>query len=242
MRLAASIVAVLLLALPGAGGAHELLIRENAGGYTLLTGHADGELHGGAGAVPVPMERILRIAALSESGAVDSSLELPEGGNWPLRPAEPPAALYAMLVPRYWTKTVEGTKNLSKDEVARPLESWLSVESIKQVLSWSDALTRPLLGGDGELEIVPLDDPLALRPGDKLHLVVTVAGAPAEGAIVTVDGRPRGATDGEGRINVKLRRAGLQSIGASYRAKGDGVRADTIVRTSILCFVIGEER
>ena len=113
------------------------------------------------------------------------------------------------------------------------VKSWLSHESVKRIDTWSPALAKPLTQ---ELEIVPLDDPLRLSASDKLHLRVTLAGRPVSGATVTYDGEPRGATDTDGNINVRLRHDGYQMIATSVTRPLASPKADEEVRAASLVF------
>lgn len=227
----------LLLALaPAKAPAHGLWIEAGAEGITILEGHRDGDDHSGAAAKNVPGAEVVRVVCAGDDGAtafVDGPV------TWPVFGDRRCAAFCGLVSSGYWTKTVSGTVNLPKDVAEHPLTSWLSFESAKAIFRWSDAFNRPLTD---DLEIVPLHDPTVLAPGDKLRLVVTLGGAGVPDAVVLVDGKPRGTTDHEGLVNVKLRQAGFQSIVASHRSPADGMKADEIVRTAVLDFRLGDAR
>jgi nickel transport protein len=133
----------------------------------------------------------------------------------------------------YWTKTAWGTTNVPKTGVAGVLESWLSEETIKRIERWTAAAARPLAE---RLELTPLADPLALAPGDKLRLLVTLGGRPVAGVPVAYDGDVRGTTAADGTIALRIRRPGLQMIRASAEAPLADGRADTVVRAATLNF------
>lgn len=119
-----------------------------------------------------------------------------------------------------------------------PIKSWLSYESVKRIDGWDAKLARPLTQG---LEITPLDDPLRLHEGEKVRLVVTFEGRPIEGAAVAYDGKPRGATGADGRINIRIRHAGFQIIQASLTLPSAAPEADEVVHTANLNFELPRE-
>ncbi|MEI2419422.1 DUF4198 domain-containing protein, partial [Arthrospira platensis SPKY2] len=118
-------------------------------------------------------------------------------------------------------------------ELAGVLRSWESIEGVKWLGRWSEALAAPV---SGALELSPLSDPFAVRPGAKLTLLVTLDGAPLPGATVTYDGEPRGVTDSRGQVNIRLRHTGLQVIGAGFEAPRHDGRADITIHATALQF------
>ena len=55
---------------------------------------------------------------------------------------------------------------------------------------------------------------------------------------VAYDGEPRGATDGEGRINLRVRHGGLQQVSASIETPLNDGKADTLIRGATLNFML----
>lgn len=145
------------------------------------------------------------------------------------------ATVYALFSSGYWTKSVEGLKNQPKDKVSGAIESWLSYESVKGIYSWTKALSKPLTE---DLEIVPSEDPLNLKVGEKLRFFVFYRGKPLKDVVVAYDEHPIGTTDDDGGVNVRIKHHGLQNISASIREKADGVKADYTVRTANLIFEV----
>ena len=154
-------------------------------------------------------------------------LELPSGCS----------GLVVVVDSGYWTETASGTFNAvltSRDDV---IDSWKSIETIKLINAWSESLSRPV---SGELEIVPTENPFALEPGDKLRLIVTLNGVPAEGVLVAYHGDLRGGTDSQGRINIRIRHSGLQVISAGFDESIEADAVDRLARTSVLQFSLPE--
>lgn len=158
--------------------------------------------------------------------AVAAGCPLPETKDYPLAfPAEC-GTVYVSFAGAYWSKTLSGTKPLAKDEAEHPLKSWISHESVK--LS-GKAETKPLSSG---LELV--NETGVVPEGEKMHLRLFKEGKPAAGAAVAINGKVRGTTGEDGRINLRVREEGVQRIEATLRLPGDGVKADEAVWTTTL--------
>ncbi|MBM3319620.1 MAG: DUF4198 domain-containing protein [Candidatus Eisenbacteria bacterium] len=226
---------VFLLGAPAPAEGHLLWLQMEGSGLTIYHGHPPGLGLDSSSPKEVPIENVLRASCFEESG---NGAALDSVGAYPIDFGGPCAAASALVSSGYWTKTPYGTKNVPKNEAESPISSWLSYESVKHLATWSDAFAAPLTG---DLEIVPLHDPFSLDEGDKLRLLVTIEGKPAAGAIVVYDGKPRGETDSEGHVNVKIRRSGLQMILASHRTPLQSEKADEIVRTAVLSFALEEK-
>jgi nickel transport protein len=128
-----------------------------------------------------------------------------------------------------------GTQNLPKGEAGAVIDSWLSVESVKRPDEWGPALARPLTP---ELEIVPQGDPLPLKTGDKLRLMVTLNGRPAASVTVAYFGHPRGVSGPDGQVNVRLQQPGFQLIQASLESPLADGKADKLIQSTALQFEI----
>jgi nickel transport protein len=213
--------------------AHDMWIERDSQGFTLLYGHAHSG-HGGTTLMEYKPEIVIRVDCFDVEGRkIDAEITREN----PMRISAGCAAVYVLTSSGYWSKTTSGTKNLSKKEAQSPLRSWQSFESVKRIDEWSDALSRPLTG---DFEITALENPLALKPGDKIHLLVTLEGAPAQGATATYDGEPRGVTGKDGLINLKIRHGGFQMIQAGITLPLESEEADEAVHTTSLNFEIGE--
>jgi nickel transport protein len=235
IRLLLSLILLLVVPLgrPDTGFAHALWIERTEDGLVLLLGHRHSD-HGGTELLEYPLEYVVEAVCFDPGGAPD----LFEPTAAPVRFPDECAACTALLSSGYWTKTPRGTKNVPKDETDTPLRSWLSFESVKRIDRWSEAFAGPL----GEsLEIVPLADPTRARQGDKITVLVTFRGEPLSGVPVSYAGSTRGETDAEGRVNIRLRHAGLQVLRASHRIPLESAQADEEVHTATFVFELEQE-
>ena len=68
-------------------------------------------------------------------------------------------------------------------------------------------------------------------------------GKPREGVTVAYDGKSRGVTGKDGRMNIRVRHGGLQVITGSIKEPPlDKTKADKLIRATALFFALPEER
>jgi hypothetical protein len=221
------------LAAASNAAAHDLWVEPSAGGYTLRYGHHPQVSHDGARELVYSPGIVRSVSCLDAAG---SPRPARVGTTAPVEIGGECAVLYVLTSSGYWTKTPAGTKNVKKTEAGSPLGSWQSFESVKHVARWGPGAANPL---GTALEIVPGQDPLVLRDGDKLSLRVLANGQPAADAVVTYDGKPRGQTGPDGTLNIRVRHGGLQLIQASVRGPHAGPEADEVAHTTALTFALG---
>ena len=135
----------------------------------------------------------------------------------------------------WWTRTANGTQPGRPDGVAGVLQAWSSRETVKHLEPGYAGFAQPVGSG---LEVTPIADPFAVKPGGKLTVRVTLDGAPVAGAAVTYDGKVRGESGPDGTVRLKLREPGLQVIRATLRrAAADPSWAED-VQTGTVTFVL----
>ncbi len=222
---------ILMVLLPSVVLAHELWFEKSGDKMVLYYGHMEPK-SGEERFIKYKPKSVLRVSCFDANGR---GLAVKVEKTYPLSMPTLCSVYYALFSTGYWTKTVEGLKNLSKDEVSGSIESWLSYESVKRVDGWTDALSRPLTE---DIEIVPLEDPFGVKVYEKISLRVYYRGKPVKDAVVAYDEHPIGTTDEEGRISVRVRHKGIQRISTSVKEKADGVRADYIIRSTSLIFEV----
>ncbi len=222
-------VLLLALAIAPMAAAHDLWIEREGDAHRLMYGH---ERSGHAGERELEYRpEIVRQARCFDVAGNERPARASD--SYPVVLRGDCAASWFWLDSGYWSKTPYGTKNLPRHQAGTTLDSWRSAEGIKRLDRWSTALARPLTT---ELELTPLRDPLALRPGDKLRLRVWLRGRPAAGVTVAYFGSPRGVTDADGYVNVTLRQPGFQLIQASVERPIDDLGAEREILASSLQF------
>ncbi len=218
---------ILLLALPAR--AHDLWIERDGTMHTLVYGH-ERSAHEGAKTLEYPPDSVKQATCFDVAGkAITADLRR----AYPATLKADCAASIFLVSSGYWSKTPYGTKNLAKDQAGAVIESWLSVEGVKRIDRWGEGLKHALTR---DLELVPLDNPLTLNSGDKLHLRAWFQGRPAAGVTVAYFGKPRGVTDAEGNIAIRLRQPGFQLIQAGLALPLDDGKADKALHTGSLQF------
>jgi len=210
--------------------AHDLWLEREAAAITLYQGHKYSS-HGGAETIPYEANFVKDAICLEGNGRT-KPLMLVKAAPWRTTTTDC-AAIRIAASSGYWTKTPWDTKNVPKTGVAGAIGSWLSEESVKRIDRWNPGADRPLSDG---LEITPTVDPFALKPGDKLVVLVTENRQPKAGVPVAYSGDTRGATGEDGRIAIRLRQGGTQLITASVETPLADGKADVAIRSAILQF------
>jgi len=220
---------LLLVLVPGLALAHDLWLDRDGDLLTLEYGHR-GAGHEGPTRVPYTPQHVRRVLCADGEGR-EAVAEV--GREYPVTVRGSCAVTYVLTSSGYWSKTPYGTRNQPRDELQQVIDSWLSYEGVKRVDDWGQALGQALTE---DLELVPLENPLALAPGDKLHLRVTFKGQPRAGVVVAYDGKPRGESGADGLVNVRLRERGPQLIQASFSEPLGSPKADRAVHATALVF------
>ena len=230
MSLRAFLPACLLL-LHGSSQAHDLWIERSASLHTLVYGH-ERSGHEGAKALEYKPGNVKEAACYNAAG---QEIKAEQGRGFPATLKGDCAASWFLASSGYWSKTPYGTKNLPKNEAGAVIDSWLSVEGVKRIDQWGSGLERALTRN---LELVPQDNPLKLQAGDKVRLRAWFQGKPASGVTVAYFGKPRGVSDGEGKVNIRLQNPGFQLIQGSLELPLNDGKADKAVHASSLQFEI----
>lgn len=222
---------LLLTLYSGLASGHDLWIERYVSQHRLAYGHEKSS-HTGDQRLEYKPENVQQALCFNDS-AQTQRVELRT--QYPATLQGDCAVSWFLLSSGYWSKTPYGLKNRPKNEVDAAIDSWLSLEAIKRMDRWSKALARPVTQ---ELELVPLDNPMSLKNGDKLRLRVWFQGKPAANVTVAYFGKPRGVTGEDGTLNIRLNQAGYQHIEASLELPLADGKADKTIRTSSLQFEI----
>lgn len=209
--------------------AHDLWIERDGDLQTLYYGHAR-SAHAGERIMTYPAEHIREALCVDATGqAVKGKVER----IYPATLRGACAASWFQLSSGYWSKTPYGTKNVPKSEAGAVIESWLSVESIKRMDRWGSGMARPI---SQSLELVAVENPLSLKVGEKARLRAYYQGKPAANVTVAYFGKPRGLTDTEGYVNIRLGNPGLQLVEAGLELPLNDGKADKTILSSSLQF------
>ncbi len=136
-----------------------------------------------------------------------------------------PAAMVAVTCNwGYRVNTPEGKKFLSKKQALAQgltvVSAFESIQYTKSVFDHRIEWTRPL---GLKLEIVALENPKDLTPGEALAVKVLFNGAPLAGCQVSVGKERRSAkTDENGNLRVRLENPGLQVLMAVHKVPVEG--------------------
>src|SRR5262245_184460 len=191
-------VAATLASLSAAVLAHDYWIERSEDAYTLYQGHVYSS-HKGEARVPYDPAIVKRVVCLRPEGEIAAS---EPNRMYPVRVSARCAAMLIEASSGYWTQTLNETIQKPKTEVRGALRGWLSEEAVKRIDAWTPRVAQPISDG---LEIVPLENPLALKPGDKLRVAATWRGQPRRGVVLAYDGDARGVTGADGQANIRIR-------------------------------------
>ena len=211
--------------------AHDLWVERDTLLHTLSYGH-ERSGHEGVKRLEYKPETVKEATCYNSAGQEQKA---EQGKAYPVTLKGDCAATWFLVSSGYWSKTPYGTKNLPKNEAAAVMDSWLSVEAVKRIDRWGEALVRPL---GGELELAPIDNPLALKAGDKLRLRAYFRGKPAANVTVAYFGKPRGVTGADGAVNIRLNEPGFQLVQGSLELPLNDGKADKAIRSTSLQFEI----
>ena len=213
--------------------AHDLWFEKESNGYVLYQGHRHSG-HSGADVVPYEPPTAKAFTCIDGNG---SAKQFGAAKAYPARVIGDCNTLHATFSTGYWTKTVWETKNAPKTGITGVIKSWHSEESLKLIERWRGASANPIGAG---LEITPTINPLTLKAGDKLVVLITDNGKPMAGVPVAYAGDTRGASGADGKVAIRLRQGGMQLLEASLENPMTDGKADTSIRTASLQFDIAQ--
>ena len=228
-----AIVLALALTLLSASAlyAHDAWIAKDKGVLTVTYGH-------GTKTEPYNPAKVKSVKAFNTAGKVIPITVKTQDGKAILAPAKAPALVMMFFDSGPWVQTPEGYKNVSKREAKNVIKSLKSQKYCKGIWHWSNRLSKPM---GGKMELVPLKNPLALKPGDKLPFLVLYAGKPLAGAAVAAEGVKKGAlkTDSQGRAEIVIKKKGLNLVGATRKTNTPkDPDADVLYESANLAFEV----
>lgn len=181
------------------------------------------------------IDKIVELSAATAGGVRSISTRFTPSRTAPVLVSEPvPGASAAVLAARYdngfWVKAPDGEyRNTTRRIVPDASEAITSVKFAKLVAGpgapWAAAVGH-------ELELVPLDDPMAVKPGDSLRVKVLFRGEPVTGAnvvrsdgeaVVAQDKLPVFRSDAAGIATIAIEKAGGEVLSVTRRVSPSGL-------------------
>lgn len=202
------VLGLLLLGPLGLAQAHDYWLDTQGEDYVLYRGHRHSG-HQGEDLVPYDPAIVTRALCAGADGA---AREVPPLRTYPARIPGPCVAVLVEADSGIWSHTHTGTRQGIGTKPKSVTRTWRALESVKRLDGWAPGLGRLL---SQALEITSPQDPTRLAPGEKLRLLITLAGRPKAGVSVAYDGETRGVTGANGLINLKVRHGGTQVVSAS---------------------------
>jgi nickel transport protein len=180
--------------------------------YRLAYGHI--------GDLEIPdLGKVMEIEAYDTRGKLaDISVKRHNDGNVDITTAAGVTMVYINYDNRFSLQNNEGEwlYNTTKWEFNAPHKASGRYQKFsKTVLAWSPEVSKPL-GVD--LEIVPLSNPMTMKPGDRLPIQVFWRSQPLAGVEVEIDGDvDTYRTDANGKVSIPLQKTEYQYLMASRR-------------------------
>ncbi|HQR29413.1 MAG TPA: DUF4198 domain-containing protein [Anaeromyxobacteraceae bacterium] len=228
-RIPTALLALAAFAVPALCVAHDLWLEPDGGALVLRTGHR------GSAPMPLDASRVTSVRCLRGAPPATEVRGTATTSATEVRiPARCDVAA-AHLDGGWWSLTPDGERNLPRTRVPDAVRSWQS----RQLAKWVD-VRSPLAGallGD-ELEIVPAGDLSRIGQGEKATFRVVSRGKPVEGAVLAIDHRPLGETDGAGECRIRIRAAGVESVTATLKRPLAAPEAETLVLEASLTFAV----
>jgi nickel transport protein len=190
--------------------AHDFWIETQGTQFELHRGHRHSD-HVGKAELPFARGEI--VGAWCRNKGKVTRIE-PLNDHYPFRFSGQCDVLTIKVDSGTWTQTLSGVVHKPASDVLMPLKSWHAIETVTYVRP--GVFLRQPLTDDG-LSLVFRKSPAEAGSGDKVRLRVLLQDRPVKGALVAYDGQTRGDTDEEGRVNIRLRHDGTQTITASFK-------------------------
>lgn len=216
--------------LPGLG-AHDLWLEREQGSVVLRYGHIKSGDHD-------PLSLVLEPARLREaicqtaSGRTAMSFALTQGRVAARGSCD---ALAVSYEGGYFSKTVNGTVRLPRNQATNVLKSWISFEYVKRIDAWNAATSLPV---GQRLEITPQSSIETVSVGQKITFLATANGAPVSGVVLAVHDEPKGVTDSRGLVNIRIREKGTQLFTATQVVPLKRPDADEEIHTARIQFEV----
>ncbi len=213
---------------------HGAWVDERWGELAVIYGH-------GAGDDGYDPAKVVKATAINADGSKLPLKMEPAANHMLLKPDGEPALIAIEFDNGYWSEDANG-KWLNKPKSEVPGAKQAS-HTIKNSIALIHAHGTLPAFPPQPLQILPLDNPIGLKPGERYRVRVLFEGKPLEGKEVMLDyvGLPdlvSAKTDAQGETEVILRNAGLNVLAVSQAVPLEGSSAaDESGYTATLTFV-----
>lgn len=202
---------VLTLSLSAQAFAHDFFIEKKDGAYYVISGHENKwEAY--------DPSRIKEVKVFNEKGKKVAAKVIRKKEIVSVATGKKVAAVTVFMDNKFWVKSTEGWKNITKREAQKQslqiLETGESYKYGKYIETWSKRFAKPL---GTKMEVVPLSNPLALKTGENLEVQVLLDGQPLPNASINIKGLHKEITktDKNGIASIPIGKAGQNVISVS---------------------------
>jgi cobalt/nickel transport system permease protein len=210
--------------------AHDFFIEKKGEDYLVVFGH-------GKEREEFDVSKIKQIKAFDPQGKeIVVNKEKKERGA-ALKMAGRPSVIMVSIDNGYWSKTIYGWKELPKRKASRVVEAIHSLFFTKAL--FSGISPGPGVGGEALLDIVPMTNPLEMKPGESLPLKIVLRGRPLAGAEIIGSEHTRlGKTDKDGVAKITLNKGSNLLTVETREPLKDDPDADALTLTATLTFEV----
>lgn len=196
--------------------AHDFWIEKKDGKFFILSGHENVT----EGYEP---DRVKKWIVLNSKGSkIKINISKTKDGAYFTENGKDIGLINVFFDNKYWVKTTEGWKNISKREAQKSnyqiLESGRSFKFAKFINKWNDKFINPI---KTKIEIIPLNNPFN---SDFLKIRVLLDGKPLKEASVFLNGSHEESlkTDNDGMATIPLKRdRNIVSVTTKIPSKND---------------------
>lgn len=188
--------------------AHNAWVAKDSTGYHVLYGHEKI-----AGYDPAKVKEVLAFDVKGNKLPVKT---IAADSGVALKISSQPSCFLSIFDNGFYTKTTDGSKNISKKGIKDYISASHSVKYTKSIFAWNPIFLKPM---GQKIEIVPATNPALLKESDSLGVTVFFEGKPLSGAPLSIAGThdPVDTTDAQGVAKVKLPATGQKLIVASLK-------------------------
>lgn len=200
------LTAVILPCLIQPASAHVVWFDYQNGEYDILFGHPED------GPEPYAPSKFKEATVYDASRqTIPFTINQKEDGL-SLTPNSQPSAITGFFDNGFFARTDTGSKQIAESEVKDYGNVGHYLKYTKAFYDWSDTLAKPY---NQPLEIIPLQNPLDVKPGDSLQVKVLYQGNQISDAVVEHLGKSF-PVDNNGIFSVPIGIEGLQQLEAGY--------------------------